>query len=143
MNNHFKMLNVMTLILVLSISCTSSDKKIKADLKNNNINSLPPETVEIYGIVQEINDTSQIIFCYVQVDTVFGYGHSTPTVAVGTKLKVRINNGDFIDEKNQNGLIKINMGLYFELKSQKLMSLNNNSSQWSVVNVSQNRHFNK
>lgn len=143
MNNYQAKYILLIMALILLSNCTPSDHKVEDKIINNNSRSLPPNTSEIFGTIQEVNDSSQSIFCSVKIDTVFGYGHSTPTIAVGTNLKVRINNNDFTDGKLSKDLIRINKGFYFELKSQKLTSLNNSDFQWSAIKISQNRHSNK
>lgn len=143
MNNYQAKYILLIMALILLSNCTPSDHKVEDKIRNNNSRSLPPNTSEIFGTIQEVNDSSQSIFYSVKIDTVFGYGHSTPTIAVGTNLKVRINNNDFTDGKLSKDLIRINKGFYFELKSQKLTSLNNSDFQWSAVKISQNRHSNK
>jgi len=134
-----------TLILILFIDCTSSSRKVEDEKLTENLNQLPPGTAQICGTMLETKDTSGIFVCLVKIDTVFGYGHSTPTLAAGTQLEVNISENSFKQLGGKSHffeLLNSKSKFFLELKSQKLLSFDqNNAQQWSITNLSLNKYF--
>ena len=130
-------------LLILLVSCKSSNDKVDSKQLSIKIKPIPPGTAHIYGTILDAQDTSEFFTCLIKIDTVFSYGHSTPTLAVGTEIESNISKNvlNSLGGKSQFWeILNSKKKLYIKLKFQNLPTFEDqNRRQWSISNLSLNK----
>jgi len=139
-----KIFSVLLLIIISSFicsACVSSEKKIdKTNIYSENENrrptSLPPGTANVFATILKLTVTEYNKTCIARIDTVYGYGASTPPLAIGAEIGLDM--FQKLPDKDSEQLINdfsigagYKLNLYFSAK--KLG--NESANKWQIIKI--------
>ncbi len=108
MRNPIVIVIILITSLVLISNCNSKEQQTSDNKFSSHIKSLPNGSADVSCTIIEFEKKHNVDYCLVNIDTVFGYGPSTPPISQASKLKLTLTSSQVVKLNESLQMDKVN-----------------------------------
>lgn len=117
MRNPIVIAIIIIISLVLICNCSSKELQTSDNKFSSQIQNLPNGSADVSCTIIELAKKHNVDYCLVDIDTVFGYGSSTPPISQASRLKLTLTSSQVVKLNESLEMGKVNH--HFEISKPK------------------------